>query len=246
MSSSDESQSPSEEDEIPDEERNEIREDLKSMTFEEIMKLKEELGAKVYKEAVFGVDSTKKSKTKNSNKDFKRLNKNRPREQSSKRQVPFLGGEILRIKRKKEENNIRDPRFDERAGEYDVKKFKENYQFVSEIREKEVQHLKKQLNRITDEEEREDLKKTMQRLINKNVEEKKWHKKQQMLKEEQNEIQKAIADGKQPHYLTKKERKAKELVAQFEELKSKGKLNKHLEKRRKKNVAKDRKRIGFD
>lgn len=42
------------------------------------------------------------------------------------------------------------------------------------------------------------------------------------------------------------ERRAKELVAQFEELKQKGKLNKHLEKRRKKNVAKDRKRIGFD
>lgn len=172
------------------------------MTFEEIMKLKEELGAKVYKEAVLGVESSKKSSTKKSSKDFKRLNKNRPREQSAKRQVPFLGAE-LRIKRKKEEKSIRDPRFDERAGEYDVKKFKENYKFVSEIREKEVKVLKKQLNRVTDQQEREELKKTIQRLINKNVEENKWHKKQQMLKEEQNEIQKAIAEGKQPHYLTK-------------------------------------------
>lgn len=42
------------------------------------------------------------------------------------------------------------------------------------------------------------------------------------------------------------ERRAKELVAQFEDLKEKGKLTKHLEKRRKKNAAKDRKRIGFD
>ncbi|XP_037821993.1 ribosomal RNA processing protein 36 homolog [Lucilia sericata] len=250
MSSSDESHNSSSEEEgeeelIPEEQRSAIREDLKSMTFEEIMKLKEELGAKLYKEAVLGVETTSKSKAKKTSKDFKRLNKNRPREQSAKRQVPFLGVE-MRTKRKKEEDSIRDPRFDERAGEYDVKKFKENYQFVSEIREKEVHHLKRQLKRIEDNEEKEDIKKTMQRLINKNVEDKKWHKKQQLLKEEQNEIQKAIAEGKQPHYLTKKERRAKELVSQFEELKQKGKLNKHLEKRRKKNVAKDRKRIGFD
>ncbi|XP_023305335.2 ribosomal RNA processing protein 36 homolog [Lucilia cuprina] len=248
MSSSDESHNSSseeeEEEQIPDEQRSAIREDLKSMTFEEIMKLKEELGAKVYKEAVLGVETATKPKGNKTNKDFKRLNKNRPREQSAKRQVPFLGVE-KRTKRKKEDS-IRDPRFDERAGEYDVKKFKENYQFVSEIREKEVHHLKRQLKRIEDNEEKEDIKKTMQRLINKNVEDKKWHKKQQLLKEEQNEIQKAIAEGKQPHYMTKKERRAKELVSQFEELKQKGKLNKHLEKRRKKNVAKDRKRIGFD
>lgn len=172
------------------------------MTFEEIMKLKEELGTKVYKEAIFGVNSTKKSTSKKEHKDFKRLNKNRPREQSAKRQVPFLGIE-MRSNRKKEEDKLRDPRFDERTGEYDVKKFKENYKFVSDIREKEVHHLKKQLNRVTDENEKAELKKTMQRLINKNFEDKKWHKKQELLKEEQTEIQKALAEGKQPHYLTK-------------------------------------------
>lgn len=42
------------------------------------------------------------------------------------------------------------------------------------------------------------------------------------------------------------ERQAKELVAQFERLKESGKLNKHLEKRRKKNAAKDRKRISIE
>lgn len=42
------------------------------------------------------------------------------------------------------------------------------------------------------------------------------------------------------------EQKAQELVKQYEELKSSGKLNKHLEKRRKKNVARDRKKYNFD
>ncbi|XP_075157292.1 ribosomal RNA processing protein 36 homolog [Haematobia irritans] len=241
MSSSSEDPSCSEDDE---QQRNGIREDLKSMSFEEIMKLKEELGAKIYKEAVLGVGgNSKKTKLKREKQDFKRLNKNRPREQTSTRQVPFLGAEI-RLKRQKDD--IRDPRFDERAGEYDVKKFKENYKFVSEIREKEVQQLKSALSKAVDDEEKREIKKTIQRLINKNVEENKWHQKQKQLKEEQQEVQKAIAEGRQPHFVTKKERRAKELVAQFEELKQKGKLTKHLEKRRKKNAAKDRRRIGFE
>lgn len=47
-------------------------------------------------------------------------------------------------------------------------------------------------------------------------------------------------------YYFSEERQAKELVAQFERLKDTGKLNKHLEKRRKKNAAKDRKRISIE
>uniref|UniRef100_A0ABK9N6X4 rRNA biogenesis protein RRP36 n=1 Tax=Glossina morsitans morsitans TaxID=37546 RepID=A0ABK9N6X4_GLOMM len=224
-------------------ERNLIRQDLSSMSFEEIMKLKEELGAKLYKEAILGIEKQKNSGNQKNGKDLKRLNKNRPREQSSKRQVPFLGTEL----RGKSKNGmqLRDPRFDERAGNYDVNKFKENYKFVSDIREIEILQLKRELNSVTDQEGKDRIKKAVQRLTNKNVEEKKWHKKQQTLKEEQQDIQKAIAEGKQPHYLTKKERKAKELVAQFEELKKRGKLTKHLEKRRKKNITKDRKKMGF-
>uniref|UniRef100_A0A1A9VR10 rRNA biogenesis protein RRP36 n=1 Tax=Glossina austeni TaxID=7395 RepID=A0A1A9VR10_GLOAU len=220
-----------------------IRQDLSSMSFEEIMKLKEELGAKLYKEAILGIEKQKNSGNQKNAKDLKRLNKNRPREQSSKRPVPFLGTE-LRGKSKKA-LQLRDPRFDERAGNYDVNKFKENYKFVSNIREIEILQLKSELNSVTDQEGKDRIKKAMQRLTNKNVEESKWHKKQETLKEEQQEIQKAIAEGKQPHYLTKKERKAKELVAQFEELKKRGKLTKHLEKRRKKNITKDRKKMGF-
>lgn len=47
-----------------------IRKELSTMSFEELQKLKERLGAKVYNEAMFGVKRTKKT-------DFKRANKNR-------------------------------------------------------------------------------------------------------------------------------------------------------------------------
>lgn len=42
------------------------------------------------------------------------------------------------------------------------------------------------------------------------------------------------------------EKKAEELVKQYLELKNSGKLNKHLERRRKKNAARDRKKYKFD
>ncbi|KAH8267292.1 hypothetical protein KR018_004748, partial [Drosophila ironensis] len=223
---------------------NAIREDLKSMSFEEIMKLKEQLGAKVYKEAVLGAQSSRNQLRKPKPKsELKRLNKNRPREMSSRRQVPFLGAE--QRTEKKITTSTRDPRFDEKSGTYNIETFKKNYQFVSQIRQREVGQLKKQLDEVEDPEEKHKIKDTMQRLINKNVEDKKWHSKQKKLNKEKAYIQKKHNEGHEPHYFTKKERRAKELVAQFEQLKSAGKLNKHLEKRRKKNAAKDRKRIGI-
>ncbi|EDX12942.1 GD20416 [Drosophila simulans] len=244
MSSPSESSSASEHEASDDNEtQNAIREDLKGMTFEEIMKLKEELGAKVYKEAVLGGKSSRPQKPK-AKTDLKRLNKNRPREMTTRRQVPFLGAEH-RVERKKNVE-LRDPRFDEKSGTYSAETFKKNYQFVSQIRAKEVGQLKKKLDEVEDEAEKHNLKDTMQRLINKNVEDKKWHTKQKQLKKERSVIQKKHDLGQQPHYLTKKERRAKELVAQFEKLKNTGKLNKHMEKRRKKNAAKDRKRIGIE
>lgn len=244
MSSSSESLAASDHGATSDEETQcAVREDLKTMSFEEIMKLKEQLGAKVYKEAVLGSKSVKRKQPK-SKVELKRLNKNRPREISSKRQVPFLGAE-LRVERKKEAE-LRDPRFDEKSGVYDIDTFKQNYQFVTKIRDKEVDRLKKRLDHVQDDEEKLKIKHTMQRLVNKNVEDKRWHIKQNLLREERKEIQKAHDEGRQPHYVTKQERRARELVAQFEQLKDTGKLSKHLEKRRKKNAAKDRKRISIE
>ncbi|KAH8361111.1 hypothetical protein KR200_007657, partial [Drosophila serrata] len=247
--------------------QNAIRQDLKGMTFEEIMKLKEELGAKVYKEAVLGGKSSRTNNKPKTRTDLKRLNKNRPREMSSRRQVPFLGAEH-RAERKKTAE-LRDPRFDEKSGTYNAETFKKNYEFVTQIRDKEVGQLKKQLDKVQNDEEKHKIKHTMQRLINKNVEDRKWQQKQKQLKKERDNIQKKHNKGELPHYLTKseflyiliksltiilyihytfstEERRAQELVAQFEQLKETGKLNKHLEKRRKKNAAKDRKRIGIE
>lgn len=79
-----------------------IRSQLSTLSFEELQKLKERIGAKVYKEALFG--KTEKPKD-NAPKVFKRENKNRPREMSSKKPVPVL--QRVPVAKKKE---ARDPR----------------------------------------------------------------------------------------------------------------------------------------
>lgn len=49
----------------------------------------------------------------------------------------------------------------------------------------------------------------------------------------------AVAEGKKPYYLKKSEQRRLELVSKFDELKKSGRLDKFMEKRRKKNAAKD-------
>lgn len=181
------------------------------MTFEELLKLKDELGSKVYTETILckgNKESNDESNEINGKqaptakiKPKKRLNHNQPREESSKRMVPFMGAEHRRKKLKAIES--RDPRFDERSGEYNTKIFKTNYEFLSKIREDEIKQLKNKLKQSNDPESQIQMRKTIQKLNNKNVEERKWHQRQTMIKEEKDKIQQAKQEGKKIHYLTK-------------------------------------------
>jgi ribosomal RNA-processing protein 36 len=69
---------------------------------------------------------------------YKRLNKNRPREMSSKRPVTTLRQVFSDKKVKKRE--VVDPRFEAAYGEYEPDFFRKNYAFINDIRknEKEV------------------------------------------------------------------------------------------------------------
>ncbi len=92
----------------------EIRSQLSNLTFEELEALKAKLGTKVYNEAMFGTktQTTISTSKKKLEKKFKRDNKNRPRELSSKTRVPRVR-EVVPVTRKKK----RDPRFENLCGE---------------------------------------------------------------------------------------------------------------------------------
>ncbi|XP_037294171.1 LOW QUALITY PROTEIN: ribosomal RNA processing protein 36 homolog [Manduca sexta] len=208
-----------------DEERMAIRSQLSTLSFEELQKLKEKIGAKVYKEALFG------NKMKdNKPKVFKRDNKNRPREMSSKKPVPML--QATKVKKKE----IRDPRFDPLCGEFDKKQFNENYGFLSNIRINDIKAVKSRLKEATDPEESLKLRRLLQRLNDQHKESRKSRKEKEMAEKKKQEIEQQFREGKQPVFKNKSEQRVEALVKQYEDLKKEGtsRVQRHLMRRQQK------------
>ncbi|XP_077532719.1 ribosomal RNA processing protein 36 homolog [Haemaphysalis longicornis] len=219
-----------EEFELEEKSETEIRNDLSTLSFEELQALKEKIGLKMYKEAVFGEDR-KKSK-----QNFTRDNKNRPREMSAKRQVPVYR-EVFQVKKRVQE----DPRFNARCGEYNERAFRESYSFVKDIRAKEREELAGMVRQEKDPVKRKTLKGLLLKMKNQEATEKMKDLKAR-LDDQYSEFLASNRDRK-PIYLNKTAKKKIELAERFKELKKAGKLDKYLEKKRKKNVQKERKKL---
>lgn len=131
-----------------------IRSELSSMSFEDLQKLKQKIGAKVYNATVFGQQNTKKQT------DFKRANKNRPRERSSKKRASLFQ-EIVSVKKALP----RDPRFDPLCGTFDEKAFKSNYKFINGIKKEERKKLQEELQKTDDPVRKKKIKFLIQRLV---------------------------------------------------------------------------------
>lgn len=59
----------------------------------------------------------------------------------------------------------------------------------------------------------------------------------------QTQEREAVKQGKSPYYLKKSEQRKLELLAKYEELKSSGRLEKFMDKRREKNAKKEHKHL---
>ncbi|RZB40181.1 DUF947 domain containing protein [Asbolus verrucosus] len=230
--SSDEKHEAEEEDEVTVQKRKKIREELSTMSFEDLQKLKDEMGSKLYNQTVFGVE---KNKTKTS---FKRANKNRPREISSKKQIR-LENNVIQIKK----HRSRDPRFDPLCGQFDRKVFKNNYKFVNDLRKKEKTQLEKELKETTDSDKKKKIKYVVQRLDNQIREQEKQDKIDQQDYEEKEEIKNKLKQGEKVQFKKKSVKRLENLIGKYEELKKTNKLQKHIEKRSKKLSARERRRL---
>lgn len=195
------------------------------VSFEALLKLRDQVGLKSFKEfesqVIFknnkGTESKKSSKIKhNSDED------EAPVEISSK--TPF----------KKQKSRVvyrtRDPRFDNRIGKFNEEKFKKNYEFAFNLREEELKAIK---NSKQDEKK----KYLIQRIEN--------QKRESAKKRNSNKKVEVLPDGNK-FYKTKKLQRTEELVNKFVELKKSGKLEKHLDKRRKKQAGKERKKLNIE
>ncbi|XP_018567274.1 ribosomal RNA processing protein 36 homolog [Anoplophora glabripennis] len=217
-------------------ERLQIREKLSTLSFGDLLKMKEQMGSKLYDETVFG-ETKKKSKN-----DFKRANKNRPREMSSKVRCfrKELNSGITSFPKK---TVSRDPRFDPLCGQFDDKTFKSNYKFVNEIRQKEIKQLEKELKSCTDPERKKTIKLLIQRMNNQIREQRKRDAENKKKYEEKMEMREKLKRGEKPVFKKKSVKKLESLIEKYEELKKTNKLQKHIEKRTKKLSAKEKKKF---
>lgn len=209
------------------------------MPFEDLIKLKQKLGMKVYNATVLGVEKTVKKESPRE-KVFKRENKNRPREMTSKTPVPLIP---QRKKKKAAELVHRDPRFDPKCGDFDRDEFKERFNFVNAMKVQEATQLKEESRSCKDPEEKARMKLLAQRLENQAREEQQRREAKEQKAADIKQIQSNRAEGRSVTYESQKKRKILNLVDKFRELKETGKLQKHIEKRRKKKTAKDRKKL---
>ena len=209
--------------------RSNYRDKLSKMSMEDIQKLREKIGLKLFNKS-FGNSKPKEKRV------FKRENKNRPREMSSKKPVSRFRPAVSVVQQEK-----RDPRFDPLCGEFDDKSFKEDYRFVSDIKSGELKTLKKQLLEEEDPETRKKIKYLVQRFENQIRAERQKKEKEEVKQKEAKERKEMIKAGKKPYFVGKREQRENELVARYEKLKQSGGVDKYIKKKSKKNAAKDRK-----
>lgn len=209
------------------------REKLTKMSIEDIQKLKERLGLKLFHQKMSGTAPVRGKRV-----DFKRDNKNRPREMSSKKTVGRFR-EVVQVAKVQK----RDPRFDPLCGEFDEKLFKDNYKFVNEIKSQDLTFLKKQIREEEDPERRKSIKYLIQRTENQLRQEAQNKVKEQQEVAERNEKKDQLNAGVKPFYVSKSKQKEIKLVDQYEKLKQSGGLDTYIKKKTKKNLVKDRKKF---
>ncbi|CAG7834182.1 unnamed protein product [Allacma fusca] len=236
--------------------RTAIRQELSSLTFEELEALKSKIGTKEWNEAMFGSKTNQETSGSTSKKKrieaFKRDNKNRPRELSAKIRVKRVR-EVVPVKKIEK----RDPRFESLCGEYDEKLWSKNYDFIGEIRKTEQEDLKKKLKsehdddkrdeikktlqKLHDDDKRDEIKKTLQKLANKERSDAVKKAQEEKQRQEREENIQRLKEGKKPYYMKKSTKKFVDLVDKYEQLKSSGQLDSYLKKKRKKNALRDKK-----
>ncbi|XP_069023913.1 ribosomal RNA processing protein 36 homolog [Embiotoca jacksoni] len=210
-----------------------IRKELSSMTFEDIMKLQNDVGTKVYNEVAYGSGRTPGTRRK------KRLNKNRPVEISAKKPVAFLR-QVVPVRKP----TLRDPRFDDLSGEYKPEIFEKTYKFINDIKYREKEMVQKQLKKTKQNNQRRE---KLQFLLKRMENQERARKSQELQRERELQLKRQQREqanqGGRPFFLKQSEKKKLQLAEKYQELKKGGKLESFLSKKRKRNAGKDRRKL---
>lgn len=211
-----------------------LKEELSEIPFCDLEALKHKVGSKRYNKAIHGLFEKEGS----SSKLQKRENRNRPREMSSKKQVPRLR-QVIPVKKRMN----RDPRFDELSGHFNQEKFDKAYSFLTDIKANEKKQLQKELQKTKQPERKQQLESLLKRMEQQEAAKKTAEAKRQTEKQRKKSELELVKQGKRPFYLKKSDKRKLELAEKFKKLKSSGKLDQYLKKKGKKVASKERKKM---
>nr|XP_060610440.1 ribosomal RNA processing protein 36 homolog [Anolis sagrei ordinatus]XP_060610441.1 ribosomal RNA processing protein 36 homolog [Anolis sagrei ordinatus]XP_060610442.1 ribosomal RNA processing protein 36 homolog [Anolis sagrei ordinatus] len=216
--------------------RTDLTKELSSMPFEELLKFRNQVGTKAYQR----MTSEKRAPNTKKPEKIQGPSKDRPLEISAKKPVSFLR-QVVPVKKKVP----RDPRFDDLSGEYKPEVFEKTYSFLNDIRKKEKEIVQKQLKKSKNEDQKTKLQQLLKRMTQQEVAQRKQQKERERdlaFKKKQREL---AQQGKKPFYLKKSDKQKWELAEKYKELKKSGKLENFLSKKRKRNAAKDKRKLPF-
>eukprot|EP00112_Aurelia_sp_Birch-Aquarium-sp1_P009735 Seg2116.2 transcript_id=Seg2116.2/GoldUCD/mRNA.D3Y31 product="Ribosomal RNA processing protein 36-like" protein_id=Seg2116.2/GoldUCD/D3Y31 len=224
-----------------------LRKELADIPFEDLDKMETQLRKTKSEETTSGTTMDKRASPKKKEKEIgksdlfaenRKKKDSRPLEMSSK-QRPSKFRKVVAGGNKM----TRDPRFDDLSGKLNHELFKKSYAFLDEIKEKEKKEVRQRLKREKNAEKKAELHKLLQKLEQNEKKEKEDEHRKEKHREIKKKEMEAIKQGKKPYFLKKSEKKKLELAEQYKTLKSDGKLEKYLSKKRKRNAAKDRRHL---
>ncbi len=211
-----------------------------------------------------GMDYTlqpQKGKVRGSPSRLRKKSKKCPSEQISTRPVPRLRL-VVDSKSGEAGRHARDPRFEVTAGHLDYSKFRSGYRFLEEHQQTELDTIESELTarkKTKDPKRKRGHKGAFQDVTTDDLRMRLMHVKQEQtervradrlrtaLDDHKKKELAAVARGKKPYYLKQSDKKKIAVEQRYEELKGKGnrKLQQYIEKKRRKNAVKDRKRLAF-
>ncbi|RKF77821.1 rRNA biogenesis protein rrp36 [Golovinomyces cichoracearum] len=186
-----------------------------------------------------GLGIEEKKRSKKFKGESHRSSSHAPAEISSKRAVTRRRDVVLIAKRQP-----RDPRFEPLGSSLRAIPLTKAYAFLDEYRETEMKELKAAIKATKDDAQKENLKKTLLVMESRKKAKLRKLKEQEVLDRHRKQEKELVKQGKQPFYLKKAEQKKQFLLNQFSELKGK-KIDRVIERRRKKLASKEKKRLPF-
>ncbi|KAJ1727159.1 rRNA biogenesis protein rrp36 [Coemansia biformis] len=144
------------------------------------------------------------------------------------------------------QGKTRDPRFDGLSGHLNEDLFEKSYGFLEEQRKQEMADLKVQARVLKDRNPREAAKarRALETMQSQDSAQQQKKRVQELKRKHRKMEMEAVKQGKTPYFLGQRELKELEAAQKFGSL-SNAKLDRFLEKRRKRNAAKDHRRMPF-